>query len=57
MKVIETIATVDDEFSEQGWTKNAATSPAFDFLKDEAEDIYTRSDGTPFRPHLALPPR
>jgi hypothetical protein len=48
MNAIEATGTVDDEFSEQEWAKNAATSPAFDFLKDEAEDIYTRADGTPF---------
>ena len=30
------------------WAKAAAASPAFDFLKDAAEDIYTFADGKPF---------
>ena len=37
-----------DEISEAAWTKAAAANPAFDFLKEEAEDIYTRNDGKPF---------
>ena len=36
------------ETSEAVWTKAATTSPAFDFLKDAAEDIYTAADGKPF---------
>jgi len=36
------------EIEENAWAKAAATSPAFDFLKDAAEDIYTRADGKPF---------
>ncbi len=37
----------------EGWKKNqwfkiAASNPAFDFLKDPAEDIYTLADGNPF---------
>ena len=38
----------DAETSEAVWTKAAATSPAFDFLKDAAEDIYASADGNPF---------
>jgi len=34
--------------AEAAWTKAAADSPAFDFLKDAAEDIYTVADGKPF---------
>ena len=26
----------------------AETNPAFDFLKEKAEDVYTRADGKPF---------
>src|SRR5271170_3691149 len=37
-----------EEISEAAWTKAASTSPAFDFLKDSAEDIYTAADGKPF---------
>ena len=38
----------DTETSETAWAKAAATSPAFDFLKDAAEDIYTAADGKPY---------
>ena len=33
---------------ENEWLKAAASNPAFDFLKDPAEDIYTLDDGQPF---------
>ena len=36
------------DIEENAWAKATATSPAFDFLKDAAEDIYTRADGKPF---------
>jgi hypothetical protein len=36
------------EISESAWTKAVTASPAFDFLKDSAEDIYTATDGKPF---------
>ena len=36
------------DVEEMAWLKAAAVNPAFDFLKDEAEDIYRRSDGKPF---------
>ena len=36
------------EIDENAWAKAAANSPAFDFLKDAAEDIYTINDGKPF---------
>ena len=38
----------ESDVSEAAWTKAVATSPAFDFLKDAAEDIYTAADGKPF---------
>ncbi len=37
-----------DEWDEDEWLQAAASNPAFDFLKDPAEDIYTLSDGEPF---------
>jgi len=37
-----------EEISESAWTKAASASPAFDFLKNATEDIYTESDGKPF---------
>lgn len=30
------------------WLHAAATNPAFDFLKDPEEDIYTLADGRPY---------
>jgi len=36
------------EIEDNAWAKAAVASPAFDFLKDAAEDIYTTSDGKPF---------
>ncbi|HVM47491.1 MAG TPA: hypothetical protein VMU04_05655 [Candidatus Acidoferrum sp.] len=38
----------ETDVPEGAWTKAAASSPAFDFLKDAAEDIYTSADGKPF---------
>ena len=35
------------EASEAAWTKAAATGPAFNFLKDAAEDIYTGAEAKP----------
>lgn len=37
-----------DEIEEQSWLRAASTSPAFEFLRDQEEDIYTLSDGKPF---------
>ena len=47
---VRVIVLVPDEtdISETVWTKAAATTPAFDFLKDAAEDIYSSADGKPF---------
>ena len=36
-----------EESSELEWLRAAATNPAFDFLKDPAEDVYTTVDGRP----------
>ena len=38
----------DSDISETEWLQAAAANPAFDFLKDPEEDIYTLSDGEPF---------
>ena len=37
------------EITEEEWLKAAASSPAFDFLDDPEEDVYTAEDGEPFR--------
>lgn len=38
----------DSDISETEWLHAAAANPAFNFLKDPEEDIYTLSDGQPF---------
>jgi hypothetical protein len=37
-----------DDITEAEWLRAAATSPAFDFLNDPAEDVYSLADGKPF---------
>ena len=39
----------DGDVDEREWLQAAASNPAFDFLKDPEEDIYTLADGEPFR--------
>lgn len=36
------------DMDEKEWLRTASTSPAFDFLREPEEDIYTLSDGKPF---------
>ncbi len=36
------------DINEREWLRAAATNPAFDFLKEPEEDIYTLADGKPF---------
>ena len=38
----------DSDINETEWLQAAAANPAFYFLKDPEEDIYTLSDGRPF---------
>lgn len=49
VRVIILIPDSPNEVSEEEWLKAAATNPAFDFLKEPEEDIYTLADGKPFR--------
>jgi hypothetical protein len=37
------------DIPEREWLAAAARNPAFDFLKDPREDVYSASDGQPFR--------
>jgi hypothetical protein len=39
---------VNDAWDENEWLHAAANNPAFDFLKEPEEDIYTLSDGKAF---------
>jgi hypothetical protein len=43
---------IDDQISEAEWLKAAAKNPAFEFLHDAAEDIYTLDDGKPFNAEI-----
>ncbi|HXG13372.1 MAG TPA: hypothetical protein VNK04_26680 [Gemmataceae bacterium] len=38
----------EGDVDEKEWLRSAAASPAFDFLRDPREDIYTPADGKPF---------
>jgi len=38
-----------EEPSQGDWRRAASQSSAFDFLRDESEDLYLAADGTPFR--------
>lgn len=38
----------DTDFDEKLWLQAAGSNPAFEFLTDAAEDIYTAADGKPF---------
>lgn len=41
------LTTIEEEISEEEWLKAAARNPAFHFLHDAAEEIYTIEDGKP----------
>ena len=47
VKVI-VLSSIDDEIDENLWMQAAARNPAFDFLYDPEEDIYSITDGQPF---------
>lgn len=47
VRVILVFTEEKDEISEQDWLKAAANNPAFAFLHDPEEDIYTLEDGKP----------
>jgi hypothetical protein len=38
-----------EEWDEKEWLQAGARNPAFDYLKEPEEDIYSLSDGKPFR--------
>jgi len=40
----------EKDMDEREWLRAAAANPAFEFLKDQAEDIYKPTDGKPFQP-------
>lgn len=48
VRVIVFYPPKDEPWNESEWLRTAARNPAFDFLKDAKEDIYTLADGKPF---------
>jgi hypothetical protein len=48
VRVIILIPEEQGEIKEDEWLRAAAASPAFAFLNDPEEDIYTLADGRPF---------
>ncbi|HEY2726608.1 MAG TPA: hypothetical protein VGI61_05515 [Parafilimonas sp.] len=47
-KVKLIVLAQEDDITDEEWIKFLSTNPAFDFLKEEAEDIYTIHDGKPY---------
>ncbi len=43
-----TLLSDQTDIDEGEWIRAAANNPAFDFLKEPKEDIYTLTDGKPF---------
>jgi hypothetical protein len=47
VRVIILLTESDSDIGEQTWRQAAATNPAFTFLHDAEENIYTLSNGKP----------
>jgi hypothetical protein len=41
-------AETDEDLNEMDWLKASMSNPAFEYLRDPEEDIYTIRDGKPF---------
>lgn len=48
LEALEAVLLKQAELEEYEWLRATARSPAFDFLKNPEEDIYTLADGKPF---------
>ncbi|BDA68721.1 hypothetical protein RIVM261_018510 [Rivularia sp. IAM M-261] len=48
LETLEAIVLKKAKLEELEWLKAALQNPAFDFLRDPEEDIYTLADGKPF---------
>ena len=46
--VLSPLTEMADDFNEIEWLRASLTNPAFEYLRDPEEDIYTINDGTPF---------
>ena len=49
VKIIVLIADDDDTIENEEWLAALSTNPVYDFLKNNEEDIYSFSDGQPFK--------
>ena len=47
VRVLILMDEMTDENDEKLWLKSISKNPAFDFLKDAGEDIYSLTDGEP----------
>ncbi len=47
--MVTLLPSTSDADSEDAWLRATASSDAFAFLADPAQDIYTAADGEPFR--------
>ncbi len=49
---VRVLILLDDDYSEKdeetNWMRSISNNPAFDFLKDSVEDVYSLKDGEPF---------
>jgi hypothetical protein len=49
VRIIILVEEMNDEVNEEKlWLKSISSNPAFDFLKDTSENIYSLTDGEPF---------
>jgi len=46
------LSSLDDEIDEVSWLQAASQNPAFAFLADPEEDIYSINDGKPFHDEI-----
>ena len=48
VRVVVLVPTTEEDLSENTWLEAAQHNPAFAFLADATEDIYSLEDGEPF---------
>ena len=46
--ILSPLTEINEEWDEIEWLKSSLSNPAFQYLQDPEEDIYTLSDGKPF---------